>query len=379
VLTIETPTRSISESEIRRVVASLVSIAAVGAFATRSEHLISWVFLAPTVAAFWQWALSRRRWSYLADLLGLWAPLCMNIVESNAEVGMFIAVFATAAMAGLGRQREYVHVMLAIFVFVMVILGTTNAINDFAWPNWLFGLVFAWGVGELTWRLIHTVDELEQTRSLVVDQATLNERRRIARDVHDLVGHSLTVVMLHVTGARHLVHKDPDEAERALLQAEGAAKESLAEIRRTVGMLRDESDSAAEILPAARLSDLSNLADEFLLAGVDVSLITHGPLDLVDPSVALAGYRIVQEAVTNVSRHAIGASATVSVVVDHEQCEITVSNDAGLPSGMSSGSGFGLASMRERARSVNGSLLAGPADGGWLVEASLPTRVDHIG
>lgn len=377
-LTIETPTRSISEPSIRKIVASFITLAAAVAFATRDEELISWVFLAPTVAAFWHWAFSRFRWSYAADVLGLWAPLCMNIIESDTEFSMFIAVFTAAAMAGLGRLRHYVPVMLVAYLFVMVLLGIVDAIDDFAWQNWLVGIVFAWGAGELTWRLIHTVDELEHARSLVLDQAALNERRRIARDVHDLVGHSLTVMLLHVSGARHLVRKDPDEAERAMLQAEEAGRQSLAEIRRTVGMLRDESDVVAEVLPSADLSDLGNLADEFLLAGVDVTLTTHGPIDQIDPSVAMAGYRIVQEALTNVSRHAIGASASVNVVVDDSQCEISVVNNEGLPSGLTSGAGFGLISMRERARSVHGSLIAGPTDGGWSVEASLPRRIDSV-
>ena len=125
-----------------------------------------------------------------------------------------------------------------------------------------------------------TVGELEQTRALVADQATINERRRIARDVHDLVGHSLTVVLLHVSGARHLVHTDPNEAERALVQAEASGRESLAEIRRTVGLLRDDNDGAAEILPASGLFDIPNLVEDFVSAGVDVTQDLRGQLDI---------------------------------------------------------------------------------------------------
>lgn len=137
---------------------------------------------------------------------------------------------------------------------------------------------------------------------MVADQAAIQERRRIARDVHDLVGHSLTVVMLHVAGARHVLQDDPEEAERALGQAEEAARTSLMEIRRTVGLLRDEHDAAPDILPSTGLADLPNLVDEFLLTGLDVSLDLRGPTAFVDGAIGLAAYRIVQEALTNVSR-----------------------------------------------------------------------------
>ena len=264
--------------------------------------------------------------------------------------------------------------MLSVYVFLVVTLGVTEAISDFGWPNWLFGFIFAWGAGELLWGLRAAVGELVHTRALVADQAMLNERRRIARDVHDLVGHSLTVVMLHVTGARHLVHKDPDEAERALIQAEQAGRQSLAEIRRTVGLLRDENDDVVEILPTSDLTDIPNLVDEFLIAGIDVGADMRGELALVDPAVALAGYRITQEALTNVSRHAVGGSANVRVVVGDETCEIAIVSSGGVASGISDGPGLGLTSMRERARSVGGSLLAGPDGDGWRVEATLPVN-----
>ena len=363
----------IEEKALRRGAAALATLAAIGAFATRNDDIISWIFLAPTVGLFWLWALANAP-VRLLHLLGLSVPLILNLIESDAEVSMFIAVATTAVIAGLERNRTYAQVVLTLFVFLMVLFGVTGAISDFSWPNWLFGTIFAWGAGELLWRLRETVGELQQTRALVADQATINERRRIARDVHDLVGHSLTVVLLHVTGARHLVHKDPDEAERALLQAETAGRESLAEIRRTVGLLRDENDDALDILPASDLFEIPNLVDEFILAGVDVTADVRGELNLVDPAVGLAGYRIAQEALTNVSRHAVGGMATLTLTVDSEQCEIVVVNKGGSSSGISSGPGLGLTSMRERARSVGGSLLAGPDGDGWRVEASLPVN-----
>ncbi len=363
----------IEEKSLRTAGATLVTLAAIGAFASREDDVVSWVFLGPTVGLFWVWALAHGP-SRPLHVLGLWVPLVLNLIESDDEISMFIAIVTTTAIAGLDRNRTYVKLVLAVYVFLVVLFGVTEAISEFGWPNWLFGFIFAWGAGELLWRLREAVGELEQTRALVADQATLNERRRIARDVHDLVGHSLTVVMLHVTGARHLVHRDPDEAEKALIQAEEAGRQSLAEIRRTVGLLRDENDEVVEILPASDLLDIPNLVDDFILAGVDVDADMRGKLELVDPAVGLAGFRIAQEALTNVSRHAVGGTASVSVVVAEGQCEIAVVSSGGVSSGISEGPGLGLTSMRERARSVGGSLLAGPDGDGWRVEATLPVN-----
>ncbi len=375
------------------ITAILVALVSIFAFATRSDDVVSWVFLGPTVAAFGLRAslgTQFRGWWVL--ITGLWVPVVLNLIESDMEISMFIVIISTMVLSATCPNRTPMHIGLTLYTFTFVTLGVTDAINDFAWPNWAFGILFGWGSGELIWRLENTVDELEDTRALVADQAALQERRRIARDVHDLVGHSLSVVLLHVTGARHLLHSDPAEAERALEQAEAAGRQSLTEIRRTVGLLRDASDGAPEILPSSDLTDIDALVDEFFLAGLDTSLRTTGSLDAVDPAIGLAGYRIVQEALTNASRHRLGAEAIVEVVVTTSRhrlgaeaivevvvttdaCDISIVNTGGTLVPHVGGPGFGLIGMRERARSIGGSLLAGPEGDGWRVEANLPTRV----
>lgn len=370
---LEAPSWALDQRAMRLWIAALVTLVAIGAFLTREDQLLSWVFLAPTVAVFWLWTL-RPRAAWLMQLLGLAVPPVMQFIESEAEVAMFISVFTVGAVAAYSKFRVWMRTVLWVFLFVMVTLGVVDAYDDFAWQNWLVGSLFAWGAGEIIWRYTHTVDELEYTRSLVADQAALQERRRIARDVHDLVGHSLSVVMMHVSGARHLIHKDPNEAEQALVQAEEAGRQSLAEIRRTVGLLRDETDGAAAVLPSADLSDVPELVNDFTAAGLFVQLDIHGETNpgQVDPATALAGYRIIQEALTNASRHTLGADVSVAVSVEDDVCEITVANTGGETLDLGRGSGFGLISMRERAKSVGGSLLAGPTPTGWTVEASLP-------
>lgn len=357
---------------VRAVIAMMVTVTAIVALAVHQNQVVSWIFLAPTVGLYLLWAANRGSFALFTYIAGLVAPTILNFVESEAEVSMFIAVCTVGAMASSTSHRGWVRSSIVVFTFLMVLFGITGAFSNFAWPIWLFATMAAWGAGEIVWRLSETVGELEHTRSLVSDQAALEERRRIARDVHDLVGHSLSVVMLHITGARHLVRDDPDEAEKALEQAEAAGRQSLSEIRRTVGMLQDEAASGQPPPPSPNLTDVSGLIDEFANAGLLVRLEQDGAINEVGPTTALAGYRIIQEALTNASRHTVGADVLVTIILTDGICEIVVANSGGDMIDVGYRAGFGLISMRERAKSVGGSFLAGPTADGWSVEVSLP-------
>lgn len=359
---------------MRFVFAGAATVIGLGAIYARGAGAIEWSLIPVALATFWVWAFFRSFPSWLMYFFGLVTPLVVNIVESDEEVLMFLVILTVAILASMEHHRTTVRATVTLTMTATFVLGITGAITSFAWPNWLFGIAFAWGFGAVVHRYSTTIAELEHARALVADQAAAHERRRIARDVHDLVGHSLSVVMLHVTGARHLVRKDPDEAERALEQAEAAGRESLAEIRRTVGMLRDDTDSEVAAVPSPDLTDVAGLVDEYLVGGVDVSYDVDGELHRVEGATALAGYRIVQEALTNVSRHTVDAKVIVSISVEDGSCELAVRNSGGTTLDLRPGSGFGLASMRERAKSVGGLLVAGPTPDGWTVEATLPVR-----
>jgi len=343
----------------------------VGTYLTREDPVLTLSILAPAVAAF-------ALWIYLPDfpeaivlILGTLLPVVLHVIETYEEVSMFLIVLTVMALSIETEKRVLVRAWTAVVLALIWLFDTLDVITDFGVQNWFFGIIFSWAVGEVIGQLLRTLVELRETRAVIADQAAVNERRRIARDVHDLVGHSLSVVMLHITGARHVLRKDPDEAERALEQAEQAGRESLREIRRTVGLLRDEADGGA-MMPSQDLSDVQTLADEFALAGLDVKVSSVGALDDVDPAISLAGFRIVQEALTNVSRHTTGARATVHLTVLGDRCEVAVRNHGGETVDLGRGAGYGLISMRERARAVGGSLVAGPTRDGWSVEASLP-------
>ena len=359
---------------MRLVFAGVATLIAFATMVNRNGDAVEWSLVAPTVVAFWAWAAIENFPRSLLYLLGFGAPVSLNLATRDNEVSMFLVVLTAAILASMERDRVLVAVTLALVSITVAILGVTGALHDFGWVNWLFGIAFAWGFGELVYRYTSTINELKHARSLVADQAALRERRRIARDVHDLVGHSLSVVMLHVTGARHLIRKDPDEAERALEQAEAAGRSSLAEIRRTVGMLREDFDDASPPVPSPDLTDVAGLVEDYRLGAVDIALDIDGDVARVDATASLAGYRIIQEALTNVTRHTIGSMVRVGIVVGERTYDLAVENSEGENLDTGSGSGFGLISMRERAKSVGGLLVSGPTPTGWIVEATLPTQ-----
>ncbi len=350
--------------------ATIVSIAAI---ATRDVPEVDWPVLGVTCACFWWWARGGGT-RILVDFFGLAAPMALNIVEEALEISLFLMVLTIALIAGGEPNRRRVLYTNGFAIVLFLVLALTDAMEDVTWPIWMLGFGLSWVFGDVVFRYQNAVIEMTAARQLVADQAVLHERRRIARDVHDLVGHSLAVMMMHVTGARHLIDKDPAEAARALEQAEAAGRNSMREIRQTIGLLRADNDPEETGLPSPSTADIPELVGEFLVAGLDVRLDMNGAEEAVEGPVGVAAYRIVQEALTNASRHVRGADVDVAVTIDSMQCDVRVRNRGGVPTNATSGEGFGLRSMSERARSVNGSLIAGPSTDGWTVEASLPLQ-----
>ncbi len=367
-----TPHRLLFHEGAQRLTFAIgVTIVAVAAVATRDTPEVDWPILGVITACFWWWAIADGP-RLLVDFFGIAGPLTLNIVESADEISLFIVVLTVSLIAGAEPNRRRVTFTVGLTFVLLPVLAITDALLDVSWPIWLLGIGLGWVFGDIVYRYQDAVTEMLAARELVADQAILHERRRIARDVHDLVGHSLAVMMMHVTGARHLIDKDPDEAARALEQAEAAGRNSMREIRQTIGLLRADGDPEETGLPSPTVADIPELVGEFLVAGLDVQLTMTGDDHDVDGPVGVAAYRIVQEALTNASRHVRGADVAVTVSVDSTRCEVSVINRGGTPTNATSGDGYGLRSMRERARTVNGSLLAGPTTNGWSVEASLP-------
>jgi signal transduction histidine kinase len=197
------------------------------------------------------------------------------------------------------------------------------------------------------------------------------ERLRIAREVHDVVAHAMVAINVQAGVAAHLLDDDNEQAREALLHIKQTSGDALTDLRATLGVLRD-TDQAAPVGPAAGLEDLDAVAGQLRAAGVEV-VVDVDTVGAVPTPVHSASYRIVQEALTNVLRHANARAVSVVVRADDDMLTIAVADDGAGTDRPTSGAGAGVRGMRERAEALGGTLHAGPdADGGWRVEATLP-------
>jgi signal transduction histidine kinase len=331
------------------------------------------LLLVPAVAAFWV-----RTWRGLpAEVLaGVVFVSVAAAVSSggNLEASFFlitIAVLAAAAHLGSSTRAVVIAVVGTLVEWTVTTMLVPEA--GIVWQPWAIANVFTFTLGRTLRHQRLLIEQLEQTRRELADAAVAEERRRIARDLHDLAGHTLAAVLLHVTGARHVLRRDLDEAERALRDAEAVGRASLDQIRATVAALRDDERGTDPALPGA--ADLALLVDDYRRAGLQVRYDATGPLDDLDGPIGTALHRIAREALTNVARHAPGNQVTVSLAAGDDAVVLAVV-DSGTPGGVAPATGphFGLVGMAERARAVGGELEAGPSEDGWRVRARLPVR-----
>jgi signal transduction histidine kinase len=232
------------------------------------------------------------------------------------------------------------------------------------------GTAFAWAAGTGMRAQDRLTRELVVMQAAAADHEITAERQQLAREFHDLVGHTLSVTMLHMTAVRmSLDDGEIDEARESLSEAETAGREAMREMRQTVTLLGSRSPAAPPAaLPQAR--DLPDLVAGYGSAGLKVKLDMTGDLGTISGDVGLAAYRIVQESLANVAKHAPDAAVKVDVLVAGAELRVTVSND--LPGPSKVGSGHGIGGMTQRAALVGGTLSAGPAGRQWRVAATLP-------
>ena len=231
------------------------------------------------------------------------------------------------------------------------------------WAAWIVGTAFTLVACTFARRLRLTVEQLREAQHQLAERSRAEERNRIAAEVHDVVGHALTVSLLHISSARLALDEEPEEARRALGEAERLTRDSLEEVRASVGLMRTDAPGEMAPLPDARA--IPELVESFRRAGSIVELAVAGELGTVGPARGLAAYRIVQEALTNAARHAPGEPVSVEISVDHDETTVAVRNDGTVDPSPAAGSG--LLGMRDRAEGVGGRLSAGasrrPRDG----------------
>ena len=296
--------------------------------------------------------------------------------DGNLEVALFLGVLLTLYSAWhLGSLTKALVIMAAAAVVPLVV---SNAIpeEEIAWTPWAAANVLMFVLGRNLRRQRVLIGQLEAAREALAEQAVADERQRIARDLHDLAGHTLAAVLLHVTGARHVLRRDLDEAERALVQAETVGRASLDQIRFTVASLRTSERGTDRALPGS--VDLIGLVEEYRRAGLDVTALVTAPAAGIEGPVGTALHRISREALANVARHAPGNRVELAVNLDPDTDEVrlVVVDHGRAPAAQDQPEGhFGLVGMRERARALGGKLDAGPTADGWRIEARLPRAV----
>ncbi|MEV0324109.1 sensor histidine kinase [Streptomyces sp. NPDC050658] len=227
-------------------------------------------------------------------------------------------------------------------------------------------------------------ERAERTREEEARRRVAEERLRIARDLHDVVAHHIALVNVQAGVAAHVMDKRPDQAKEALSHVRDASRSALNELRATVGLLRQTGDPEAPTEPAPGLARLDDLVDTFRHAGLPVEVTLGDAVTELPAGVDLAAYRIIQEALTNVQKHAgTGAKAEVSVVRVGPNIEVTVLDDgpgAVADPERDSGGGHGLIGMRERVSALGGRCTAGPRyGGGFRVHAILPVTAEPVG
>ena len=394
-----------------------VAIAAIGlasGLGARAQHQHMPLSALPVLVAMGLVLYPRRR--FPAAVLGAVAALVAALVIMGATLGgSFLAVLCACYSAAVYGSRRLVIVLVTGAVAAILLIGIPQAFGHggavartvpvptilAAAGAALFGLLIKNQFSARNSQLEVMAERAEwatEQRAQEARRATLAERLRIARELHDIVAHHVSVIVIQAQGAQRMLDRDPGRSRQAMADVERTARTALEEMRRLLGLLRapDSGDSAdsmdadaagtSERQPLQGLADIGALATRMTEAGLPVTVRTTGEPRPVPEDVGLTVYRITQEALTNVLKHAGPAQAQVSLHYG-DQLEITVTDDgwgasAALAGTGPPGAGRGTTGMRERIAMLGGQFAAGPQPGGgFCVHAAIPSPYlppDHV-
>ena len=303
-----------------------------------------------------------------------------------SPAAMLLLTFALYAITAFAPERsEGWGSLLACWVFMTASFAIGAGWAGILSPSYvLSGFVFtvAWTLGvqtrsrlALTAELRRRNAQLAHLRDRERDELVAEERRRIARELHDVISHTVSVVVVQASAARRVGDRDQGAVQDALASIERAAREAMGELRTMLGLLRDDDHTTPDD-PTPGRTALGGLLEELRATGMPLRVEGRLPDDLA-PGVELTVHRVVQEALTNVLRHAEDVTeVVVRVRDDHDGLHVEVEDD-GRPAGFTEGAGAGLVGMRERAALHGGRVRVGPRHGGrgYTVHLTLPTRV----
>ena len=359
--------------EVRLLVPIFAFVVAVVAALADPSSVPDLILMAMSVAAFVLWAYLRGVPLWVVSL-GVVVP----VVVAERSGGHQPLLFEVSVLAFVvGRWSESLIPAVALGLLAVaspVAVALIESRGHIAVGIWILGIAFPWLIGRTVFRQGQLAAALEATRREMAERAMLEERRRIARDVHDFVGHGLAAVMLQVTSARHVLRRDPAAAEEALRSAEDVGRRSMQELRRTVAALRSD-DETGVLSPVPSALEIPALVDHALAGGQTVELRICGELSAIPPSVGVALYRIVQESLANAAAHAPSARTVLSLELADGHVSLVAETTGPVlaaPSTEPQRPRYGLIGMRERATALGGEFAAGLTSEGWRVSCRLP-------
>ena len=341
-----------------------------------SRWLLALLVLAWVLPIVW-----RRRYP-LAVLLVITASAPIyGTLDVRGDMISFVVVFVLATYTvgrRVARPRAWWGLALALGAHLanLLAIGTTQ-LSDWFFVPLIYGLPFFAGLAvrereEQIRRLAEESAALRYEQTEKERRAVAEERTRIARELHDIASHSISVVTIQAQAVRRRLRPDQQREIAELRGIEATARQAMGEMRRLLGVLRADGDRA-ELAPQPGLDQLPRLLEDARATGLSVTVTCDGEARALAPGIDLTAYRIVQESLTNVRKHAGGAPACVHIAYLPDRLDIRVC-DSGRAGGAPNGTGHGLVGMRERVTLYGGKLTAGPhPEGGYEVYASLPT------
>jgi signal transduction histidine kinase len=340
------------------------------------DALSLFLALAITVPLYW-----RRRFPLPALLVSTVAICVLNVLDYSPDLVTVAVMFLTYAAAAYEPLRRAVIGLVAVNVGILLIwiLGApdfditqmTSTAALFT-ATWFAGSAVRSRAGAVAARVAEAEERAEAHRQQAA-RSVAEERLRIAQELHDVVAHSMSVIAVQAGMGVHVIDQQPAEAKQALEAISRTSRSTLHEMRRLLGVLRGEEGERVHV-PAPGLGDLPALVEQVRSAGLPVDLVVDGDTTDIPLGVDLSAYRVVQEGLTNVIKHAGPASAVVTVRYAPGEVVVGVSDDGrGVAAAASDNGGHGLAGMRERVAVWGGTLEAGPVPGGgYRVVAHLP-------
>jgi signal transduction histidine kinase len=304
-----------------------------------------------------------------AGTMGALAVIAVGLGHVEAGSGIIIAFIATYTVAAYGDNLAYA---IAVGLIFAVSTGVGQAPEEAVWDAAfsVVALALPFVAGVTVRSLGRRTATLETEQTLAAANAAEEERRRIARELHDIISHGLGLVVLQAGVADQVLDRDPDRARQALAQIRQTGQEAIGELSTLVGLIREDPPTSD---PQPTLADIARLVESTRAAGLEVQLHTQGPARPLPAAVGLNAYRVVQEGLTNALKHAGHAKVNVLLHYLPSNLEIEIVDD-GHAAQRGSGGRHGLPGLRERVAVFGGRFEAGSQpEGGWRIRASFPT------